>query len=477
MNKKLLTGSLVAALGVAAAGVAVTPSNSAYASAGGPPGLSCAQAKEFNAAGWNVKTYFQNKYGASWEAKYNDRANEQYEYAVSSGDSTTGKYTNSKGKTSILEILERVGPGDAEEAARQFDVIAGGEYVQISEDCEANIVVPTGVEMVLGGDRVIEGSTYNEEFGVYTFDWRSVVLSSNSGNTITVENGAELTTYIKVQNKSTAGAAILNQGSLDLEPGTEISSAGTYAVVTTEDITLNSGATVDGKIAYVAKAADDAGAMIKSLQTKLAAASKATGVSQADLAKIAAAVEAGEKVSADLIVKETGASDVSESDATKIASKISSDGKVAGYFDIAVVVSGSASGALGTLTELEEAVTVSLEIPKTYQSDVDAKNWYVVRIHDGAVEKVTGSVVKIGSGENTTYNYVFQTDKFSSYALVYDPSATSDEETAAAATAAPNSGVSTAEQGSVASLTATVLGLMASSVLLLGAKFAVSARK
>lgn len=460
MKKKLIASSLVAALGVAAAGVALIPSDYASASYGGPPGMTCAQLKAFNAAGWDTKTYFQNKYGSNWEAKYNDRANEPYEYVWETVDTSTGKVTTTKESKSLLEFG---GSEFAEYAASTFDMLSS-EAPIIGENCEANLVIPTGKETF-----ILSALTSGASLSIY----------STSGNTITIENGSEVIlesfSPMIVESKSESGVAILNRGSLIIDnmygAKTTVKSAGKYAIITNSSLELGSNATVDGKIAYVVASED---ALANSLVNKIAAASKATGVSQADLAKIQAAVNSGEEINVAVRVEGTGTEDISENESTLIKSQVNSDGVVAGYFNVDVIVSGSVSGELGKLTELDQPVSVALTIPSTYQQDADTRNWYAVRIHDGKVEKVTGSLIRVQTGNGYNWKYVIQSDEFSTYALVSEPKV---EETTTETVGSPNSGRATRESGSVASLSAMVLAMIASAVAVIGAKALIKRNK
>ena len=459
MKKKLIASSLVAALGVAAAGVALIPSDYASASYAGPEGMSCEQLKAFNAAGWDVKSYFKNKYGNNWEAKYNDRANEPYEYIHEEMNTSTGEVTKIKRSESLTEIQ------GSEYAVEAFDMLAATSPI-LGESCEANILVPAG----------------KKEFNLSTLalsNSGTISLYSTSGNTITIEEGAEVflggLSPMIVESKSESSVAILNRGSLIIDNPyggmTTVKSASKYAIITNSSLELGSNATVNGKIAYVTASED---ALSNSLINKIAAASKATGISQEDLAKIQAAVDAEEEINVAVRVEGTGTEDISEEESTLIKSQVNSDGVIAGYFDVDVIVSGSVSGELGKLTELDKPASVSLTIPATYQKDADTRNWYAVRIHDGKVEKVTGSLVRVQKGDGYVWRYVVQSNEFSTYALVSEPKT---EEAAAEGVGTPNSGRATREAGSIASVSAVVISVIATTLALIGARALVKSNK
>ena len=399
---KLSNYGLAATLAVATFGGIFANVNNADAAYVGAEPTSCAQLQAFSAAGWNVENYFKNKYGENWKAKYDARATEPIAYRWWRASSENAGWEEGTYTSKQYDVFANGVPEG------YFDQLATGQSIMFAEDCVVDITIKSGV------NSGISALNYGSKDG-------SIGTVPTITGTITVEKGASLGIYSgKFHSKDTT---ILNYGTLKIDgpipAPTTITSDSGYPISTVNDISLGSGVKVGGIIRIQETTANN---MVDELKSKLSAASKATGISVADLEKVKAAVAAGETIGVNLVG--TGTADISAAETTKVKTKVSENGQIAGVFNFEIVVSGSRSGALANLTELETPVAVTLEIPRTFQSDVNAKNWYVVRIHGDSVEKLTGSVVKTAAG----YGYVVNSDKFSTYALVYDPVAESKSE-------------------------------------------------
>lgn len=129
-------------------------------------------------------------------------------------------------------------------------------------------------------------------------------------------------------------------------------------------------------------------------------------------------------------------------DISLISDKIE-EGTVAEYIDLSVELSVIALGsdlipAAGNIYEMDEEMTFNIAIPKELK-DVPAgtqREFYVIRVHEGQTE-----VLDVTINDDGTLS--FKTDKFSTYALVYnDTQGESGGESAADSTtpAVPNTG-------------------------------------
>ena len=100
------------------------------------------------------------------------------------------------------------------------------------------------------------------------------------------------------------------------------------------------------------------------------------------------------------------------SDANKVKETISSNEKVAAYYDVGVAIKVD-NQKIGNVTELENKITVTVPIPANLPAVASgyAREYKIVRVHDGVTSEITPTV----SGSNLS----FKTDKFSTYAVVY----------------------------------------------------------
>ena len=138
--------------------------------------------------------------------------------------------------------------------------------------------------------------------------------------------------------------------------------------------------------------------------------------------KIIEAVDAGKTVYIEVTVPEVKETEIKE-DAEKVNKIIKNDEKVGAYFDIDVVVKIDDEVA-GNVTELADKIKVSLAIPTTIPKVATGytRKYKVVRVHDGVAEELDATV----SGDTVS----FETDRFSTYALVYaDTPTTSNPQT------------------------------------------------
>lgn len=123
-----------------------------------------------------------------------------------------------------------------------------------------------------------------------------------------------------------------------------------------------------------------------------------------------------DKVEVALEIETIKVSELEKSLVEKMENAIKS-GTIASYFDITVIVRDADSrNIIGNLSELTEKIELMILLPeelKNTNKDIN-RIYYVVRNHDGKVEKIETKLSEDG-------NYlVFETDKFSTYALAYE---------------------------------------------------------
>jgi len=96
----------------------------------------------------------------------------------------------------------------------------------------------------------------------------------------------------------------------------------------------------------------------------------------------------------------------------KISEKIK-NGTIANYFDVSInVIDKSTNTIIGNLTELNNKITLSIEIPDSLKAKEGyIRKYYILREHNGVIE------VLDTKNENGTLT--FETNKFSTYALAY----------------------------------------------------------
>ncbi len=98
------------------------------------------------------------------------------------------------------------------------------------------------------------------------------------------------------------------------------------------------------------------------------------------------------------------------------------DAKIVKYLDINIDVTDSANNHLEYITELTEAIKLNVEIPKDIPTVADgySRKYYIIRDHEGTIDIIYPTVSKDGK------TLSFSSDKFSTYALAYTDSKTTE---------------------------------------------------
>lgn len=132
------------------------------------------------------------------------------------------------------------------------------------------------------------------------------------------------------------------------------------------------------------------------------------------------AVENGEDINVYLEVVDNTAN-VSESDKDLTESVLGSDDTVAMYLDISLFKQVGENAPI-KITNTNGAITIVFEMPEEFinhDSSVE-RTYSIVRVHDGEADKINGVF------DAASRKFKFGTDKFSSYAIAYTDTATTD---------------------------------------------------
>lgn len=149
-------------------------------------------------------------------------------------------------------------------------------------------------------------------------------------------------------------------------------------------------------------------------------------VSKETVEAIIEAKEEGKTITVEVVsevITREEAVQTAAADVTKIEAAIPGQGKVAQFLDLTVMIKAVDSAGqeenLGTLNQLkEEKMTFAIVLPKNLNPE--GKNFYVLRVHDGVVDKLPAT-------KNADGTLSFTTDRYSTYALVYEEILVEDE--------------------------------------------------
>lgn len=137
------------------------------------------------------------------------------------------------------------------------------------------------------------------------------------------------------------------------------------------------------------------------------------GLDKDTSSKLLDAVKNGKTIKTELSTKEIKISDLSKEIKEKVNKNLKKEEKIAAYFDINVLLKADDNN-IGKITELENAIIVSVDIPTNLPEIKTGytRKYYVIRIHNGETTKIEANLVN-GKIE-------FKTDKFSDYVLTYN---------------------------------------------------------
>ena len=149
---------------------------------------------------------------------------------------------------------------------------------------------------------------------------------------------------------------------------------------------------------------------LTSIVDNIANNKEVTSVNQVTAENIKQAINNGEVVSTEVQVKPVEASQVDAQDKKVIEDYIDEKTNIAQYIDISVIIKAE-NKVIGEVNELNKEVAFIVAIPEDLMKE--GRTFYVIRVHDGKVEK-------LDTVENEDGTLTFKTDKFSTYALAYE---------------------------------------------------------
>ncbi len=162
-------------------------------------------------------------------------------------------------------------------------------------------------------------------------------------------------------------------------------------------------------------AADTVKAQVEDIVAKVTEGSDVADLDKEMVQKIEKALEENKSIHSEVVAEKVAQANVPKDDVQKIA-EISKDKKIASYLNLSVVLKVDDT-EIGNLTRLTKPIEFQIAVPKDLQKD--GRTFSVVRVHNGRAETLTSKYEK---GIVT-----FETDKFSTYALVYADAKTTTE--------------------------------------------------
>lgn len=149
---------------------------------------------------------------------------------------------------------------------------------------------------------------------------------------------------------------------------------------------------------------------LTSIVDNIANEKEVTSVNQETAKKIKQAIDDGKVVSTEVQVKPVETSQVDAQDKKVIEDHIDENVNIAQYLDINILVKAD-NQVIGEINQLNKKITFTVAIPEDLMKE--GRTFYVIRVHDGKVEK-------LDTVENEDGTLTFKTDKFSTYALAYE---------------------------------------------------------
>lgn len=148
---------------------------------------------------------------------------------------------------------------------------------------------------------------------------------------------------------------------------------------------------------------------VKQILESISEGKESGKVSQETQNKLEEAVTEGKSITSQVVAKTVKEEQVEKNAVKEVAAALKKGEKVAQYLDLSVVLSVDGK-EVGSITQLEKALTFQIAVPKNLQKE--GRGFGVVRVHDGKAEKLP---IQYKNGIVT-----FKTDRFSTYALIYE---------------------------------------------------------
>lgn len=269
-----------------------------------------------------------------------------------------------------------------------------------------------------------------------TLSEKDILLEENTSRTLTASLAPEGTLETAVWTSSDSSIAAVENGRVTaLKAGTAVITAETESGKTAScTVTVTKPVTIETPSINTSKPTDEikvginddkADQILKNVTAQIIAGVK--DYTDADTVKaVAKAIEDGKALSVVTIINEADTSfSAVKADAEKIQKKLETltadnqnTATVAMYLDLHMQIRDG-STVLGNITKLSEPVTFTVMLPKSLQAE--GRSYYVLRVHDGGVDNIAAAV----NGDVLT----FETDRFSTYAIVYEDKRVADNGT------------------------------------------------
>lgn len=297
-------------------------------------------------------------------------------------------------------------------------------------------------------DYMAEGCVYDDTTGQVTdprifsvaFDTERVTLSQGGSMMLqaTVDAGADADTTVSFSSDNTAVATVAPNGLL-----TAVSAGNAVITATVGDKSAVCPVVVVGTPQLPAVdpekpvdkvevgVAGDSAEVIDDTLTQvvekvLSDMDIGEAVDDTTKAAIKEAVEQDKPITIVIKTESLSSSQVDAGDAVKVEAAAGADAEVAQYLDISMILQADGQ-EIGTLNRLTRPITVQVAIPEDMLAD--GRTFCVIRVHHGVAEKLN-TVVRDGVAS-------FETDRFSTYVLVYEDAPSSGSSETSPETSAP----------------------------------------
>ena len=149
---------------------------------------------------------------------------------------------------------------------------------------------------------------------------------------------------------------------------------------------------------------------LTSIVADIANGKEVTSVNDETVKNIKEALNDSKVISTEVQVTPVKETEVNAQDKKVLEGHIDEKTNIAQYIDISVVIKAE-NKVIGEVNELNKEVAFIVAIPEDLMKE--GRTFYVIRVHDGKVEK-------LDTVENEDGTLTFKTDKFSTYALAYE---------------------------------------------------------
>ncbi|MBQ9011854.1 MAG: hypothetical protein IJ093_04315 [Bacilli bacterium] len=289
-------------------------------------------------------------------------------------------------------------------------------FLAADDDTDANAVLSNGTyNKIVAESYLASGKAlYKINDNKYVVDDKATIKADSK---IIVAKGTEKSDTISITGADYTSAVIqdTNIATLNNHKVKGIQVGETTITASTNDVYSNEKTTIDVLVYELEtdKTTENNENEISKVIENVLSGKEVKGINEETAEAIKEAVERGDTITTEVETNLISESNIDSENKKLFDKTLNSDENIVGYFDIKFLLKVDGD-EIGNVTELSKPVTITLDLPSDLKEVAKGytRNFYVLRIHNGKVDRLSATV--------KDNKIIFETDKFSNYAITYE---------------------------------------------------------